>query len=104
MISRKFRVTLLVTILAVGCVALLAGCGDNSATTTPGANPAAAAPTSTPIPTFTPAPATSPPGPNAQMVQVKPISGTVESYDPGSKLLTIKGADGKDQKFTLGNT
>lgn len=94
--------TLCLTIMALGLLALLAGCGDNAPTPAADANPNAAAPTSTPIPTFTPAPTSSNSG-GPQVMQFKPKSGTVESYDAASKLLTIKGSDGKDQKFSLGN-
>lgn len=103
MISRKTGKTLLLATLALGLVALLVGCGDNTSTSSTGANPNAVAPTSTPIPTFTPAPAGSNAG-GPQMIQIKPNLGTVESYDAASKLLTIKGSDGKSQKFNLGNT
>ncbi len=78
----------------------------------------------TPLPTFTPAFATTPQagaaagtpgaggtpragqgqagqGQNAQ--RARPITGTVESYDPATKLLTIKDTDGKSQKIATGN-
>jgi len=117
------------TIIAVAIIAAGALIGwavassTNPYSTTTSAAAVSSAPSgtvvaNTPLPTFTPAyPVT--PGANGtagagtgtrggqtgqgQTQRARPITGTVESYDATSKVLTVKDTEGKSQKFAVGS-
>jgi hypothetical protein len=86
--------------LALTVLGPLGACGDSTATNIPVQTTAAVAGATTSA-AQTPAAgsASVAPGNPAQARLNAPLSGTVESYDATSKVLTVKAADGTSQKF-----